>query len=189
MKTYNINEIFFSFQGEGFNTGQQCIFIRFADCNLNCSFCDTDFSKKYEWSIKEILERIKPYNCNKVILTGGEPTLQIDEELLHALFSNFYSIYLETNGVKKIKDNFINHYIDWVTVSPKNKDFEQVTCDELKLVYYGQSEEELEFYRKNTRADHYYLQPESNKRKYIDRILHLKEWRLSCQVQKLINIK
>ena len=75
-------EIFESIQGEGGRRGQLSIFIRLADCNLNCSFCDTDWKGGEEMSIKEILQDIKHFKSRWIIWTGGEPTLQLTEEIV-----------------------------------------------------------------------------------------------------------
>lgn len=123
-------EIFDSMQGEGKYIGIMCTFVRFAGCNLNCSFCDEakKYSKAKEMSIPDIVAK-----CSQtiVILTGGEPTIQLGlEELVSALHMNGHSVHIETNGI-----NDVPHNIDWVTVSPKAPKY-RVTplADELKLV-------------------------------------------------------
>ena len=77
-----INDIFYSLQGEGRNTGRAAIFIRFAGCNLRCSFCDTQFNEYREMTDEQILNEIAQYPSRFVVLTGGEPTLQVDEPFL-----------------------------------------------------------------------------------------------------------
>ena len=82
-----VNDIFYSLQGEGRNTGRAAIFIRFSGCNLKCPFCDTDFASYEELSDDEILERIRAFPSRFVVLTGGEPSMQVDRQfidLLHA---------------------------------------------------------------------------------------------------------
>ena len=74
-----INDIFYSLQGEGHNTGRAAVFIRFAGCNLRCPFCDTEFDTYREMDDEQILAAISPYPARFVVLTGGEPTLQVDE--------------------------------------------------------------------------------------------------------------
>jgi len=96
-----INEIFYSIQGEGKQSGQPTIFIRITGCNLRCSFCDTAYAyyEGTEMTISQILERIKTYPCKEVCVTGGEPLLQeglID--LLNALLKKSYRVTVETNG-------------------------------------------------------------------------------------------
>jgi len=103
-----INEIFYSIQGEGKWAGQPNIFIRTTGCNLRCSFCDTKYAyeKGETLSIKQILEKIKIYQCEKVCITGGEPLEQYDgtNKLISLLVKKQYKICLETNGSKNIKD-------------------------------------------------------------------------------------
>lgn len=103
----NINEIFYSLQGEGKWAGLPNIFIRTSGCNLRCSFCDTKYA--YEngkiMSIKEIINQITQYNCRYVCLTGGEPLLQQDIfELINVLLKKKYYVIIETNGSINIKD-------------------------------------------------------------------------------------
>ncbi|MBN2065275.1 MAG: radical SAM protein [Candidatus Thermoplasmatota archaeon] len=96
-----INEIFYSIQGEGKQSGQPTIFIRITGCNLRCSFCDTAYAyyEGTEMTISQILERIKTYPCKEVCVTGGEPLLQEGLiELLNALLKKSYRVTVETNG-------------------------------------------------------------------------------------------
>jgi organic radical activating enzyme len=194
---YKINDVFYSIQGEGFNTGMPAIFIRFAGCNLKCDFCDTDFNHKGDADIDRIHEFLKKFNCKNIVLTGGEPTLQNIEPLIESLQDTYY-IAIETNGYdfsKTIK-------ADWVTFSPKENWKEickerSVQWDELKVVYTGQ---DLNQY-KDLLCDYNYLQPCEEKFKsesgdglamnIDDTIKKIKEdpkWRLSLQTHKLINI-
>lgn len=94
---YKINEIFTSIQGEGPSAGIPANFIRMAGCNLNCSFCDTDFSLKQELDIDTILSALNP-KVPLTVITGGEPFLQELKPLLLALFSHGYETEFETNG-------------------------------------------------------------------------------------------
>src|SRR5690242_16985037 len=121
--TYVVNEIFYSLQGEGAQTGRPAVFCRFSGCNLwsgreqdrataICRFCDTDFVGTHEdggrfSSADELVEAIalnwprnhgpaKPF----VICTGGEPLLQLDQELVDALHNLGFEIAIETNGTK-----------------------------------------------------------------------------------------
>ena len=77
-----INEIFYSLQGEGAFTGTPSIFIRFSGCNLKCDFCDTIHQPYKEMTMKEIIEEIKKYPAKHIVLTGGEPTMQVTDEFL-----------------------------------------------------------------------------------------------------------
>lgn len=101
-----VNEIFYSIQGEGILVGVPSIFLRFAGCNLHCSFCDTKYAYKRgkEMSIQKILDEIKKFACTYVCLTGGEPLLQKDiTKLIENLLQKNYKICLETNGSISIK--------------------------------------------------------------------------------------
>lgn len=77
-----INEIFYSLQGEGFHVGTPAVFVRFSGCNLKCEFCDTHHEEGVMMSDEEIVEKVCQYPCKTVILTGGEPGLWVDEDLL-----------------------------------------------------------------------------------------------------------
>ena len=109
-----INDIFYSLQGEGHNTGRAAVFIRFAGCNLRCSFCDTEFDTYREMSDEQILEAISQYPARFVVLTGGEPTLQVDEAFVELLHQHGYEVAMESNGTRPAPRN-----LDWLTVSPK----------------------------------------------------------------------
>jgi len=100
-KYLNISEIFYSLQGESTFAGQPCIFIRLAECNLRCSYCDTQyaFGKEQSLPISAIMEQVKKHPCKLVEITGGEPMLQDDvDELFSVLHSLDFTILLETNG-------------------------------------------------------------------------------------------
>ena len=109
-----INEIFYSLQGEGFHTGTPAVFIRFSGCNLKCPFCDTHHEEGTLMSDEEILAEVRKYPARTVILTGGEPSLWIDEELINLLHQAGKFICIETNGTHPLPDG-----IDWITCSPK----------------------------------------------------------------------
>lgn len=102
MKSLNISEIFYSLQGETSFAGLPCIFIRLAECNLRCSYCDTKFAYEtnYTSTIEEIILKIQEFLPVKlVMITGGEPLLQENAyNLLDVLLENNYKILLETNG-------------------------------------------------------------------------------------------
>ena len=181
-----INEIFYSLQGEGANTGMPVIFIRFAGCNLKCSWCDTrhqSFKELDEVTIIKYLQLFLP--CKRIIFTGGEPTLQNYNLLVKSLNKLGYWLGIETNGTSNRKklENF-----DWVTISPKNKDIKLEYCDELKVVWTGK--EDLKWFEGIT-AKHYFLQPCSMKNipATIRKVKMNPKWRLSLQCQKLLNIK
>lgn len=115
MKRYNISEIFYSLQGEGSGTGEPSFFIRFFGCNRACPFCDTKQTSSEQMTREDIIERIKEIanEANiaednrywRFVLTGGEPSLQIDEDLVFSLLGSFGSgsakkIQVETNGTR-----------------------------------------------------------------------------------------
>ena len=115
-----INEIFQSIQGEGPLAGSLCVFVRTAGCNCMCDWCDT----KYSWDtwieipVSEVINSVKRYDAKRVVITGGEPTIQIDEveELATRLRKDGYHVAMETNG---IIDDYDERIFDLVVVSPK----------------------------------------------------------------------
>jgi organic radical activating enzyme len=122
VERYRINEVFYSLQGEGVRAGTPNLFLRFSRCNLRCKIethgfdCDTEFESGRWMTIAEIgaeLRRLGP-GCGWVVLTGGEPALQVDRELIDALHAAGYQIAIETNGTLELPSG-----LDWITVSPK----------------------------------------------------------------------
>jgi len=102
-----INEIFYSIQGEGKWTGLPNVFIRTTGCNLRCSFCDTKYAyfDGKKMTIKDIMKSINEYHCRKVCITGGEPLLQGEiTELINNLEKNNYKICIETNGSQPLNE-------------------------------------------------------------------------------------
>jgi 7-carboxy-7-deazaguanine synthase len=102
-KTYQINEIFYSIQGEGTRAGIPCVFVRFQGCNLRCSWCDTLYAQEIGGGIEmthdEIIEKVEQYDCKFIEFTGGEPLLQKDlNDLLEYFIQNKYTVAIETNG-------------------------------------------------------------------------------------------
>lgn len=184
-----VNDIFYSLQGEGRNTGRAAIFIRFAGCNLKCPFCDTDFAQYEEMSDEDILNRIKSYPSHFVVLTGGEPSLQVDRQLVDLLHKHGYELAMETNGTHPIVDG-----IDWITCSPKGNTVIK-RCNELKCIF---EETTLEPDDHGIIAEYKYLQPcdvqntERNAqivKRCFDYILQHPEWRMSLQTHKLVGFK
>lgn len=177
-----INEIFYSLQGEGFHTGRPAVFVRFCGCNLQCNFCDTHHETGTLMSDDEILRAITPYPGRTVILTGGEPSLWINEALIDRLHEAGYYVCVETNGTCPLPAA-----VDWVTCSPKEGAAVVLThIDEVKVVFTGQA---VEIYRQLP-ADHYFLQPCSgrNTAEVVAYVLAHPHWRLSLQTHKLIDI-
>ncbi len=105
-KKLKINEIFKSIQGESSYIGLPCIFIRLTGCNLNCSYCDTDYAKKNGtfYNCDKIMKSIEKFECNLVEITGGEPLLQEGVyDLFKKLLKRKYTVLLETNGSISLK--------------------------------------------------------------------------------------
>ena len=115
-----VSEIFYSIQGEGVNIGIPSIFIRLAGCNLKCEFCDSKYSwtEGKEMTVHDILKTIEGYNCTHLVLTGGEPTLQLSEiERFLCVRNKFLEIEIETNGTYKVPEP----WFETITVSPKKQ--------------------------------------------------------------------
>jgi 7-carboxy-7-deazaguanine synthase len=212
LSMYAVKEIYYTLQGEGAQTGRPAVFCRFAGCNLwsgreqdrakaTCNFCDTDFIGTDgpgggRFPIPQSLagacrERWRgnsgtpPY----VVLTGGEPMLQVDEPLIDALHKVGFEIAIETNGTLPVP-----RVIDWICVSPKaGARLAQRSGDELKLVYpqdalAPRQVEDLDF-------THFLLQPmdegprtPAHLRAAIDYCLAHPKWRLSIQTHKLLGL-
>lgn len=176
-----INEIFYSLQGEGFHTGTPAVFVRFSGCNLKCDFCDTRHEEGTWMSDEEILQAVSAYPSNMVILTGGEPSLWIDQAFIDLLHHARKYICIETNGTNPLPER-----IDWITCSPKGVPLQLAHMDEVKVVYTGQELTEYE----HLKAKWHFLQPCScrNTEEVVEYILHHPQWRLSLQTHKLIGI-
>ena len=197
MKTYRINEIFYSLQGEGRHTGRAAVFVRFSGCNLKCPFCDTDFRTYRELTADEITAAVKEWkDCGFIVLTGGEPSLQVDEALIEALHREGFYIAIETNGTCQLPPA-----IDWVTLSPKNCFVEHAPAlvakeiDEVKVVFDGIHDPES---WGGVKAAYLNLQPcdtgnaERNRevtRQCVEYIKKHPQWHLSLQTHKLIHIQ
>ncbi len=207
---YSIKEIYYTLQGEGAQSGRPAIFCRFAGCNLwsgreidrktaICQFCDTDFwgtdgENGGKYSLEElvsILEKVWPTDQKHhfVVFTGGEPALQLDDQLVHRLNQSGFQIAIETNGTLPLPQN-----IDWVCVSPKaHTEWVVKAGDELKLVFPQEGLTPEEFSQWDFK--HFYLQPlhDSNihdhTQKCIEYCLQYPQWKLSLQSHKLIGLK
>ncbi len=195
---YKINEIFHSLQGEGFHTGTPAVFVRFSGCNLRCAFCDTQHQTGVMMSTKDIIDEINRYpNAPLIVLTGGEPSLFIDEAFVMELKQQTgKSVAIETNGTRPLPPN-----LDWVTLSPKTGfdggDAEPCVlrrCDELKVVYTGQDLKQYGGFE----ADHRFLQPcffddetqrQANMKACVEAVMNHPGWRLSLQTHRVLNIR
>ncbi len=178
-----INEIFYSLQGEGYYTGTPAVFVRFSGCNLRCSFCDTQHEDGVRMSDQDILNQVCQYPAEMVVLTGGEPGLWIDDELVKKLHKAGKYVCVETNGTRVLPAS-----VDWVTCSPKEGwAINLKHIDEVKVVYIGQDVTVYE----SLPAKHYFLQPCScrNTQEVIAYIMEHPNWRLSLQTHKLVSIQ
>ena len=203
-KTYRVNEIFYSLQGEGFWTGTPMVFVRLSGCNLRCSFCDTSHEDGVLLSAGAILEKVRTLGgpCRRICLTGGEPLLQADKQLLDAFHQAGYSVHVETNGTCEVPVG-----IDWITLSPK-EDVPQLQgkgkvvlekADELKLVFDGSLPQERLHFWAAFPATWHFLQPcdtgnaRANASLTAQCMACIQEsgapWRLSLQTHKLLNIR
>lgn len=199
-KTYKVKEIFYSLQGEGARQGEASIFIRFALCNKNCWYCDTDWSAGTDMSLEGIYNEIFDYPCDWIVLTGGEPTLQVDKKFISYFHSLGFKIAIETNGTNKVLDG-----IDYITCSPKVEP-DTLRRNFLKGVdefrYAIDIDTDIPSIRDLPYAKNYYISPmfmgEEHKRydmnddniQYcINFIKNHPEWKLSLQVHKIINIR
>lgn len=193
---YALAEIFESLQGEGRNTGRPCVFVRFAGCNLACPWCDTDFSRRFELSLDDLLKEVCGYRAKSVILTGGEPTMQAGmPELVAVLKENGFWIAVETNGTN---DADWLAFVDYVACSPKAEfpDSLRITrADEVRVV--ASSEEVVDFcrgLRERIDATDYYISPCDRGGK-IDFataksvLSKLDGWSLSVQLHKILGFR
>jgi organic radical activating enzyme len=199
---YNVIEIFKSIQGEGANTGKEVVFIRFAGCNLSCPWCDTDQSKSENLSLEQVISLVFSLNCNNVILTGGEPLIQVGLlELALELKGYRFWVGMETNGTISIPPE-LRQWIDYIAVSPKpGAKTELRRADEMRIVVSSQCTEDFcKMARSITRADRYFLSPceVDGKFNILETItllgkLNAKErcakWLMSIQTHKLAGIR
>lgn len=202
MPSYNIVEIFESLQGEGFNTGMPCIFVRFGKCNLTCPWCDTNYNQFERMTLAQVMEEVRSFSSKNIIITGGEPTIVPNIEiLLEQMKSEGYFLAIETNGLKPIPPQ-----IDYIATSPKrlypNK-YERRCIDfahEVRIVADENVMAFCELIEDKIRAERYYLSPcEINgKMNLLETITQLGQlnqrvnrpkWLLSVQTHKLIGIE
>jgi 7-carboxy-7-deazaguanine synthase len=210
--TYSVKEIFYTLQGEGANAGRPAVFCRFAGCNLwtgheadrasaICRFCDTDFvgvdgtlGGKYrdarelagmidaQWPVAERQGRF-------VVLTGGEPLLQVDQAFVDALHDRGFEVAIETNGTIEPPAG-----LDWICVSPKaDAPLRLLEGDEIKVVV-PQSGLDLTALERLS-FTHRFVQPmdgpalAENTQWAIDWCLSHPAWRLSLQTHKMLGIR
>jgi 7-carboxy-7-deazaguanine synthase (Cx14CxxC type) len=216
---YTVKELFPTLQGEGAHTGRAAVFCRFAGCNLwsgreedrataVCKFCDTDFvgsdgdgGGKFETALdlaNAIESSWKSTSAGPqqryVVFTGGEPLLQLDEELIEKLHQKGFEVAIETNGTIKVPKG-----VDWVCVSPKTgSDLIVLQANELKLVIPQEGQDSLEKLLARFEKMDYrnrFLQPMDGENLKINTELAISLcqkrplWRLSLQSHKLIGIR
>jgi 7-carboxy-7-deazaguanine synthase len=209
--SYAVKEMFYSLQGEGRHAGRPAVFCRFSGCNLwsgreqdrltaACRFCDTDFVGvdgegggrfRDTASLANSIEQMWGAGRDErfVVLTGGEPLLQVNDELVTALHRLEFEIAVETNGSLRAPTE-----IDWITVSPKGAaPLVQDTGHELKLVFPQVDVDPADF--ENLEFRHFLLQPldglerEANTTAAIAYCLQHPRWRLSLQTHKFMGIR
>jgi 7-carboxy-7-deazaguanine synthase len=208
---YTVKEIFYTLQGEGARAGRPAVFCRFSGCNLwnglessrgdaICKFCDTDFigtngklGGKYSAAV-DLASLIndqwpKGHDFKYVVLTGGEPLLQVNSELVEELHKLGFEIALETNGTIKAPDG-----IDWICVSPKsNSKILQTVGNELKIVF-PQIDLDPKMFQ-NMSFQYFYLQPMDGPNKMkntelsIEYCLQNPNWHLSLQTHKAVGFQ
>jgi 7-carboxy-7-deazaguanine synthase len=202
--SYTVKEIFLTLQGEGARTGRRAVFVRFTGCNLwsgrekdrakaICTFCDTDFVGGTRYTLEQLVAEVSelwdsvpgPY----VVLTGGEPMLQVDAQLVAALKAAGFEVAIETNGTLPVEP-----MIDWICVSPKaGTQIVQRSGQELKLVYPQPGAEPEQF--AGWSFDNFFLQPmdgdalDANTAAAVERCIADGRWRLSVQTHKVLGIR
>lgn len=193
---YRVNEIFYTLQGEGRFTGTPAVFLRFSGCNLACGFCDTEFTEYSLLSLDRIVEQVCIFPSRHIVITGGEPLLQLTDSLAIALHEKGFFIQIETNGTLRLNGS-LPELVDWVTCSPKSQNIVIQRIDELKVVHTGQA---LSFYEEMPieHPECRYLQPcdegdpvrnAENFARAVDYIKAHPVWKLSLQTHKLTGIK
>jgi 7-carboxy-7-deazaguanine synthase len=200
---YLVKEIFGpTLQGEGAHAGRACVFLRFAVCNLACTWCDTDFDAEgarrlSAEAITEELREVDRHGCRLVIVTGGEPTLQWDAPLADALRRAGFTVHMEANGTRAPAAP-----VDWLTVSPKPQFHEgrfalaaAIAPDEIKVVVDDTVEDAtLASYERRYRSGALYVQPCMDERydHHLARAIELAQrrprWSLSLQLHKIVGL-
>lgn len=209
--TYAVKEIFKTLQGEGAQMGRAAVFCRFSGCNLwsgreqdrsasACTFCDTDFVGMDGTgggrfanadALAAAIEAAWAGSRDRryVVLTGGEPLLQVDDALVAALHTHGFEIGVETNGTQLPPAG-----LDWVCVSPKaDAELLVTTGDELKLVY--PQEKALPERFADLAFNHFFLQPMDSSEANANLVAAIQyctdnpRWRLSLQAHKMIGIR
>jgi len=194
MTTYNVNEIFYSVQAEGMNAGRPAVFVRLSGCNLRCPFCDTNHAPHTVMTGEDIAKevaRLDPTGQAMVVITGGEPTMQLKEA--EPLFGSRF-VAIETNGIIPAPC-----WVSHVTISPKTElTPEQLSrATEIKVLDGWFGDAELVRIGRVARAKgiRLYYQPTADKQgrfEVIPAVTFVKDnpqWTLSLQWHKLFNIQ
>ncbi|MWN06787.1 7-carboxy-7-deazaguanine synthase QueE [Gilliamella sp. Pas-s95] len=204
MIEFRIVEIFESLQGEGYNTGMPAIFIRFAGCNLNCAWCDTNFRQFTRFTLDALITKVKEYKSKNIIITGGEPTMvKALPQLLVPLKNAGYFIAIESNGLGKV-----DQLIDYIALSPKfcyrsrYQKIVQSTANEVRIVAENHADflDFCQYIETQIHAKRYYLSPcEKNGAFNMFETIELlgkinkdrfdNKWLLSVQSHKFANIE
>lgn len=196
-----VNEIFYSLQGEGYYTGTPAVFLRLSGCNLTCFYCDTHHHHGEEMALEEVLEKISGFPSRHLVITGGEPAMQLTAEMVDRFHQAGFYVQIETNGTLPVPEN-----VDWITCSPKIPAVEPTRVDEIKLIYKDDGNDHERCCRYlQIPAKVYYLQPLDSSTTIDSKLLsnsvnascitaciaYIKEhpqWRLSLQTHKLLRI-
>ena len=201
-RRYLVKEMFGpTLQGEGAHAGRPCVFLRFAACNLECPWCDTDFKPEgaARYTREEIVARLlelDKHEARMVVVTGGEPTLQYDQPLADVLHAAGFRVHMESNGTRAPEGQ-----VDWLTVSPKPQfhpaslSLVEIAPSEVKVVIDDSVDAQvLEGYEQRYRAEHYFAQPcmDDRYKEHLARAIELvherPRWRLSLQQHKIIGV-
>jgi organic radical activating enzyme len=186
-------ETFYSVQGEGTHVGTPAVFVRLAGCNLNCRFCDTDYSVREFVSVADVVARVRDLggDCPMVVLTGGEPFAQAETPaLIAALIADGRRVHVESNGTiaTELPESV------WLTVSPKERLHPTMAAraNEIKLIVDGRVPHEW-LASLGERDVPTFLQPEGNKRANVALALEAAKadparYRLSLQTHKFIGV-
>jgi organic radical activating enzyme len=192
-----VNEIFYSLQGEGYHAGTAAVFVRLSGCNLQCPFCDTQHESGSEMTEDEIVAEVAKYPARLVVVTGGEPSLQLTRGFVNALHDVDKMVAVETNGTHRLPGN-----VDWITLSPKDAYLGDKAkpvlnyVDEIKVVFDGEHEPSMYPGIMCTHAR--FLQPcdtgdpVRNAEIVNAAIEYIKKdprWKLSLQIHKILNIR
>jgi len=202
-RRYLIKEMFGpTLQGEGAHAGRAVVFLRFAACNLACPGCDTDFSPDgaRRMTAAEVVDQLRLLDVGgtqRVVVTGGEPTLQWDPAIAAAIRGAGFRVHMESNGTRLPAAP-----VDWLTISPKPQHHparvvlaDQLPADEIKVVVDDSVDEAvLDRYAARWQCEHYFVQPwmDAGYQRTLARTLSLiharPRWRLSLQLHKIIGV-